>query len=86
MGETCGMKLVYAAHRLTTKCKICEKIDTKQRRRQQESERVARWHREGGKFAASIEKSIEIMKDLDREIYQLSMERVRRGQSIGSGH
>jgi hypothetical protein len=66
------------------KCKLCEKIDTKVRRRQAEVERVNRWQREGHKFRASIDKSMEIIRGLDGEIYELSCERNRRLQGIGA--
>lgn len=78
MGETCGIKLVSTSYRVGSTCKICEKIDTKQRRRMAEVERVTRWQRDGGKFVASIEKALNAIKGLDVEIYQLNMERGRR--------
>ncbi|KAJ9631761.1 hypothetical protein H2203_000161 [Taxawa tesnikishii (nom. ined.)] len=85
-GETCGMKLVYAVHQLSDKCKICQRIDVKQRRRAAEVERVCRWKPEGRKFAASIEKSEMMIKELDEEIRQLTMDKYRKAQAIGSGH
>ncbi|KAH8690911.1 hypothetical protein BGW36DRAFT_264545, partial [Talaromyces proteolyticus] len=35
-GETCGMKLVNTTKYMTSQCRLCEKIETKFRRRQQE--------------------------------------------------
>src|SRR5271156_3250156 len=32
VGETCGMKLVMQTYEIDTKCKLCQKIDTKHRR------------------------------------------------------
>ena len=86
IGETCGMKLIMTTVPVGQKCKLCEKIDTKARRRQAESERVARWTREGSKFRASIEKSTDTIRSLDREINSLEQERQRRLQGIGSAH
>lgn len=83
MGETCGMKLVMQTLPTGTKCKLCEKIDTKMRRRAAEVDRIGRWQREGSKFRASIDKAMEIIRNLDGEIYELSCERNRRLQSIG---
>ena len=88
IGETCGMKLIMATVPVGTKCKLCEKIDTKMRRRTAEVDRVNRWQREGNKFRASIDKSMELIRGLDGEIYELSCERNRRLQGIGTqmGH
>ena len=68
MGETCGMKLIMSTVPVGTKCKLCEKIDTKMRRRQAEVERISRWNREGSKFLASIEKSENIIRSLDTHL------------------
>ena len=84
-GETCGMKLVHAAYQLTTKCKLCEKIETKFRRRQAEVERYSRWQREGGKFKASMDKSLVIIKEVDDEIRELQMEVAKRRNNVCSG-
>ncbi|THW22756.1 hypothetical protein D6C98_03198 [Aureobasidium pullulans] len=67
-GETCGMKLVYAVARSNDKCKICQKIDTKLRRRAAEVTKIQRWQSEG---------------NLDQEIYQLQIEKQRKTQAIG---
>lgn len=83
MGETCGMKLVMQTIPTGTKCKLCEKIDTKMRRRTAEVDRIGRWQREGVKFRASIDKAMEIIRCLDGEIYELGCERARRLQAIG---
>lgn len=80
------MKLIMTTVPVSQKCKLCEKIDTKMRRRAAEVERINRWQREGGKFKASIEKSTDIIRSLDTEIYDLGCERNRRLQGIGSGH
>ena len=76
------MKLIMQTVPVGQKCKLCEKIDTKQRRRAAEVERINRWQREGGKFSASIERSYDMIKTLEGEIYDLSCERQRRLQAI----
>jgi hypothetical protein len=84
IGETCGMKLVMQTVPVGQKCKLCEKIDTKTRRRAAEVERVNRWQREGNKFQASIAKSVDLIRGLDSELYDLQCERNRRLQGIGA--
>ena len=81
-GETCGMKLIMTTVPNQQKCKLCDKLDTKQRRRNAEMDRINRWQREGGKFRASIDRSYDTVKTLDREIYDLRHERQRRLQAI----
>lgn len=78
------MKLIMQTIPIGQKCKLCEKIDTKMRRRAAEADRINRWQREGNKFRASIDKSMEIIRGLDAEIYELGCERKRRLQGIGS--
>jgi len=78
------MKLIMQTVPVGQKCKLCEKIDTKMRRRAAEVDRINRWQREGNKFRASIDKSMEIIRGLDAEIYELGCERSRRLQGIGS--
>ena len=81
-GETCGMKLIMQTVPVSNKCKLCEKIDTKQRRRAAEIDRIGRWKREGSKFSASIDRSSDIVKALEKEIRDLGWERQRRLQAI----
>ena len=76
------MKLIMATTQVSQKCKLCDKLDTKFRRRTAEADRISRWQREGSRFAASIDRSYEIIKTLDREIYELGLERERRKQAI----
>ena len=61
-GETCGMKLVNLTEYQSTQCRLCEKIETKFRRRSAELDRVQRWKREGNNLVASIDKAREIVK------------------------
>ncbi|KAJ5040878.1 uncharacterized protein L3040_005437 [Drepanopeziza brunnea f. sp. 'multigermtubi'] len=42
-GETCGMKLVMNRYSKPEKCKICTKIDTKQRGIVKEEDKIRRW-------------------------------------------
>ncbi|KAB8346107.1 hypothetical protein FH972_023155 [Carpinus fangiana] len=83
-GETCGMKLVNGALGVDGKCKMCEKIDTKLRRKKAEEDRVARWKAEGGKYRASIEKSEAAIRALNYEIHTLETERRQRSSMVGS--
>jgi glutaredoxin len=84
MGETCGMKLVDNTTMQPTKCKYCEKADTKLRKREAEAERVVRWQNEG-RNPASIEKSMATIKQLDAEISQIYSEISNRRMALG-GH
>ena len=76
------MKLIMQTVPVGQKCKLCDKIETKQRRRAAEVDRISRWQREGSRFSASIDRSYDMIKNLDREIYELGCERQRRLQAI----
>ncbi|KAK6581233.1 hypothetical protein PZA11_005924 [Diplocarpon coronariae] len=80
-GETCGMKLVMNSYPKAEKCKICTKIDTKQRSIRKEEERIARWRREPNR-AHSIEKAQDTIKDLSQEVDKLVRERESRQKSL----
>lgn len=84
MGETCGMKLVNNAEYMPSQCKICEKIETKHRRIAAENERIVRWQNEGGVKKASIEKSQDIITELQDEIRHLEHERHMKQINIGN--
>ena len=84
-GETCGMKLVNLTEYAAMQCRLCEKIETKHRRRSAELERVHRWKREGNTLVASIEKSQDTIKTLDREIVKLQKEREEKSRALWSG-
>ena len=84
IGETCGMKLINQTLLVPQKCKICDKIDTKLRRREKLVENVTRWNREAHKFRASIEKAMGEIRGLDSEITVLYDEQKARGKAIGS--
>lgn len=74
-GETCGMRLVNRTEFDSSLCRLCEKIETKYRRRSVEAERLDRWRREGGTLVASMSRSQKLIGDLDKEIRQLQTER-----------
>ena len=78
VGETCGIKLVMQSMDIDQKCRLCDKIDTKQRRRNAEKDRINRWRKEGGKFTASIERSLDIVAQIERELLELYQERRKR--------
>jgi hypothetical protein len=77
-GETCGMKLVNMAENENSKCRLCEKIETKFRRRSAEIDRLERWNREGATLVASIDLSHNLIVQLDKEIGLLQREREDR--------
>lgn len=55
-GETCGMKLVMSTYPSPDKCKICSKIDIKERAIGKEEAKIKRWRHEHNR-RASIEKA-----------------------------
>ncbi|PMD65716.1 uncharacterized protein K444DRAFT_519446 [Hyaloscypha bicolor E] len=78
-GETCGMKLVMNRYKLAEKCKICTKIDTKERSIRKEEDRIRRWRKEHGR-TASIAKAEEDIYAYQCDIQRLLHEReVKRG-------
>lgn len=81
-GETCGMKLVNLTEYQATQCRLCEKIETKFRRRSAELDRVQRWKREGNNLVASIDKAHDTVRSLDREIVKLQRERDDRSKAL----
>ena len=83
IGETCGMKLVHSTHLCETKCSRCEKVDTKLRKRQKLVERITRWQAEG-RLPASIERGLEEVAIIDKEIQALYDEIGRSRANIGN--
>ncbi|KAL4743925.1 uncharacterized protein BDW70DRAFT_151767 [Aspergillus foveolatus] len=82
-GETCGMRLVHATDEdNTTKCRLCEKIMTKVRRRDAELDRLNRWKREGSTLVASMDKSRKLINDLENEINELVKQRDDRRKAF----
>ena len=78
------MKLVMQTIPTGTYCKLCEKINTKMNRRAAEVDRIGRWQREPHKFGAAIEHSMQMIRALDGEINELSVERNSRLRGGGS--
>ncbi|GKZ36361.1 hypothetical protein AbraIFM66950_007395 [Aspergillus brasiliensis] len=66
----------------TTLCRLCEKIETKYRRRSAEMERLKRWEREGSNLVASMDRSQKIIMELEKEIRQLQRERDDRRKAL----
>ena len=77
------MKLVMQTIPISQKCRLCEKTDTKLKRRKAEVERINRWQAEGSKFHASISKSMDLIKGLDSDVQDLTAERQKRLCSLG---
>ncbi|KAF2157239.1 hypothetical protein K461DRAFT_289575 [Myriangium duriaei CBS 260.36] len=75
MGETCGTKMLYSQIASAAKCKYCQKIDVKLRKRQFELNRYNRWVAEGSKLRASMELSLQTIAELDAEIQRLTAQR-----------
>jgi hypothetical protein len=76
------MKLVNMTENESNKCRLCEKIETKFRRRSAEVDRLERWKREGGTLVASMDRSRKLIMDLDKEIYILQREREDRRTTL----
>jgi len=83
IGETCGMKLVYQSLGQAQKCRLCEKLETKYRRRAAEIERITRWQAEG-RCPSSVEKGCNTVHQLDQEINAILAERDQRRMTLGS--
>jgi len=77
IGEVCGAKLVDMDNvtRVDEDCKICQEIIVKQRRLQKERDNIARWSREGERFAASLEKARREEKLIMQQIEELRLRR-----------
>lgn len=76
------MKLVNMTENESSKCRLCEKIETKYRRRNAEIERLERWKREGATLVASMDRSKKLIMDLDKEIFMLQREREDRRNTL----
>lgn len=83
-GETCGMKMVYHSVPLQEKCKLCLKIEAKERRRAKHVDDYNRWRKEPRRYQASIEKAIGDIKALENEIGQLRSEKADRYARVGN--
>ncbi|CDM35274.1 unnamed protein product [Penicillium roqueforti FM164] len=76
------MRLVNITENEKTNCRLCEKIETKNRRRSAEVDRLDRWKREGATLVASIDRSHKLIMDLDKEIRALQRERDERRSTL----
>lgn len=75
-GETCGMKLVMQTLLKDEACKLCMKIETKQRRLFKEQSRIEVWRTENPKSRkASIQAAEETIIKLEDEIMYLQHQR-----------
>ena len=85
-GETCGMKLIMSTIPVNTRCKLCEKIETKRRRRQRELDRINGWREASRAIVsqASQQKAQLLIEKLDREIEVIQSLRERRYRSCAS--
>lgn len=84
VGETCGTKLVFQTLPLADKCKLCLKIEAKERRAAKHRDDYARWRKEPRRFGASMEKALGEIKALENEIGQLKAEKMSRYNMIGN--
>jgi len=84
-GETCGMKMIYQTQGLSEKCKLCQKIEAKQRRLAKHKDDYQRWAQEPGRYRASMEKALDEIKAISGEIHQLASEKNDRYKMIGNG-
>jgi hypothetical protein len=83
IGETCGKKLVMQVVDVGTQCNLCERSDTKMKKRTATVERITCWQARGSKSDNSIGMKTEYIKPLDGEIYELGRERNMRLQILG---
>ncbi|KAJ5583415.1 hypothetical protein N7535_002035 [Penicillium sp. DV-2018c] len=76
------MKLVNTTENDKNNCRLCEKIETKYRRRSAEIERLDRWKREGATLVASMDRSHKLILELEKEIRALQRERDDRRRTL----
>ncbi|KAE8405194.1 hypothetical protein BDV37DRAFT_246011 [Aspergillus pseudonomiae] len=76
------MRLVNMTEFESAQCRLCEKIETKYRRRSAEMERLNRWKREGSTLVASMDRSQKLISELEKEIRQLQRERDDRRKAL----
>lgn len=81
-GETCGLKLVYDTHFKTVHCKLCEQIETKQRRYRKMEKDLQRWRNEGNRNA-TIEKTEYDMAEVSAAINRIWGEHCERLRTVG---
>ena len=76
------MRLVNMTEDEKSNCRLCEKIETKFRRRSAEVDRLDRWKREGATLVASMDRSYKLIMDLEKEICSLKRERDDRRSTL----
>jgi hypothetical protein len=82
-GETCGIKLVMNRYSLPEKCKICTKIDTKERCIRKEEDKIRRWRKESNRNA-SIQKAQDDIYKLESDIERLKYDRDMKNSQSAS--
>ena len=66
---------------VNVRCKLCEKIESKRRRRQREVDRIGKLRHEASnvkEYQASLQEAQSLIKKLDQEIEEIQSERERR--------
>lgn len=76
------MRLVNMTENEKSNCRLCDKIETKYRRRSAEVDRLDRWRREGATLVASMDRSHKLIMELEKEIRILQRERDERRSSL----
>lgn len=74
ISETCGTKQMMESTLLPESCKCCAKIETKCCRVVKERHRIERWRVEGNR-CTGLESAYEYMNGLEREIFELHIQR-----------
>lgn len=69
------------SYQLMDKCKLCQKIATKERAIKSEDDRITRWYKEGGR-THSINKALETVNYLQGEISKLQVEVMEKRRSL----
>ncbi|CAK7564338.1 MAG: hypothetical protein SEPTF4163_002227 [Sporothrix epigloea] len=80
-GETCGLKLVYATVDRSDPCKLCEQIETKNRRLEKLYRDVERWQLQGNR-PATIEKAKRDIAEITERVGQLYQDHNGRQGSV----
>jgi type I restriction-modification system DNA methylase subunit len=80
-GESCrGVKLSHDDYinKVDKRCHVCEALEIKERKYQKEFSSLMRWQEQqkcGVRRGASIEKALETLQELEREIVELNNKR-----------
>lgn len=79
MGETCGLKLIYQTHYERKICRLCQRIDAKNRRLTKMKADIQRWEAEGDR-PATIERTRAILKSVQYDVEKLLQEHSQMDQ------